>query len=131
MSFPTRDVEDLDVSQIHSFLNDPHIFEVVKDFEFPSDFETIIPRRDDRASTAPTGFTAIYVEQLRLGLRFPNPVRVVLCYSFFVINSSTPRGWYCFASRRGLRVGVLNHVSDWKKRFFYFLVSSNKSFPIS
>lgn len=37
-------------------------FEMVKDFEFPSDLEVIVPHRDDRVSIAPVGFMAIYVE---------------------------------------------------------------------
>lgn len=71
MLFPHRDVMNLEVSQIHSSLNDPCLFEMAKDFEFPSDLEVVVPCLDDMDSIDPIGFTTIYVEQLRVGLCFP------------------------------------------------------------
>ncbi|KAH0458697.1 hypothetical protein IEQ34_011511 [Dendrobium chrysotoxum] len=48
-----------------------------KNFHFPNDVVTIVPKRSDRASLPPPGYLTISETNLRAGLRFPPPAELI------------------------------------------------------
>ncbi|KAH0470840.1 hypothetical protein IEQ34_000563 [Dendrobium chrysotoxum] len=48
-----------------------------KNFHFPNDVVTIVPKRSDRASLPPLGYLTISETNLRAGLRFPPPAELI------------------------------------------------------
>ncbi|KAH0468525.1 hypothetical protein IEQ34_003558 [Dendrobium chrysotoxum] len=48
-----------------------------KNFYFPNDVVTIIPKRSDRASLPPPGYLTVSETHLRVGLRFPSPAELI------------------------------------------------------
>ncbi|KAH0470661.1 hypothetical protein IEQ34_000384 [Dendrobium chrysotoxum] len=48
-----------------------------KNFHFPNDVVTIVPKRSDRASLPPSGYLTISETNLRAGLRFPPPAELI------------------------------------------------------
>ncbi|KAH0454078.1 hypothetical protein IEQ34_018402 [Dendrobium chrysotoxum] len=48
-----------------------------KNFYFPNDVVTIVPKRSDRASLPPPGYLTVSEINLRVGLRFPPPAELI------------------------------------------------------
>ncbi|KAH0463281.1 hypothetical protein IEQ34_007863 [Dendrobium chrysotoxum] len=65
------------VDDVVSTITSDSLIILCKKFHFPNNLMVMVPKRSDRACLPPPGYLAIYETSLRVGLRFPPPLKLI------------------------------------------------------
>ncbi|PKU63510.1 hypothetical protein MA16_Dca022428 [Dendrobium catenatum] len=65
------------VDETMSTVTNDFLFLFRKNYHFPNDDETMVPRRSDRANLPPPGYVTVSEAHLRAGIRFPPPTELI------------------------------------------------------
>ncbi|KAH0449550.1 hypothetical protein IEQ34_020242 [Dendrobium chrysotoxum] len=76
------------VNEIASTITSDFLILFRKNFHFPNDVVTIVPKRSDRASLPPPGYLTVSETHLRAGLRFPPPAELIEILQWCGVNLS-------------------------------------------
>lgn len=89
MAVGVSDVEaEGKVLKFSSVLDKSDIQEIARNYFFPENLRLVVPGPDDRACSPPVGFTTVYEDCLKFGLRFPLPLLYAELLADFGISLS-------------------------------------------